>query len=131
MKPCSAGRKPVPYLVVVMAATIGSAGCGGGDSEEQQAKQGGPQLAQPINLANCEDWKAGTVDERVGTVRGIRDFLGTPVPGAGSSREPLDDEEAYELLDGWCGNEFARGFRLYKLYARAQAFAGAAKPSAP
>jgi hypothetical protein len=119
----------MPALIASFAVTVAIAGCGGDDGSEQAARQAEPQLGQAINLANCQDWKAGTVDERLGTIHGIRDFLGTPVPGTGARREALDDEEVYELLDGWCGNEFARGFRLYKLYARAQAFAGAAAPS--
>ena len=38
----------------------------------------------------------------------------------------LDDEKAYDLFDSYCENEFARGFKLYKLYARAAAFSGLA-----
>ena len=36
----------------------------------------------------------------------------------------LDDERAYNLLQGYCANRFARGFKLYKLYERAAAFVG-------
>ena len=125
----SVGRTPA--LSASFALTVAIAGCGGDDGPEQEARQAEPQLAQSINLADCRDWNAGSVDERLGTIHRIREFLGTPVPGTSGSREALDDEEAYELLEGWCGNEFARGFRLYKLYARAQAFAGAPAPSGP
>jgi hypothetical protein len=114
--------------LALLAVLVAVAGCGEGDGSEQEARQEGPQLSRPINLADCRDWKEGTIEERLGTIRGIREFLGTPVPGTGASREALGDEQAYELFEGWCANEFARGFRLYKLYARAQAFAGAAAP---
>jgi hypothetical protein len=121
-----AGWKPALFaLVALLASTAAIAGCGGDDGAEQEARQAEPELAESINLADCRDWNAGTVEERLGTIHGIQEFLGTQVPGTSGSREDLDDESAYELLDGWCGNEFARGFRLYKLYARAQAFAGA------
>ena len=36
----------------------------------------------------------------------------------------LDDEKAYELFNNYCKEDFARGFKLYKLYERAAAFAG-------
>lgn len=129
MNPHSAGRTPAllaPILLTIAAIAI--AGCGGGDDSSEGVGQQGPQLAEPINLADCRDWNAGSAEERLGTIRGIRDFLGTPVPGTDSSREALDDEQTYDLFEGWCANEFARGFRLYKLYARAQAFAGASFP---
>ena len=117
------GRPALLISIGLVAAAI--AGCGGDDDSAQQSLED-PQLGDPINLADCRDWKAGTVEERLGTIHGIREFLGTPVPGTGASREALGDEQAYELFEGWCANEFARGFRLYKLYARAQAFSGAA-----
>jgi hypothetical protein len=34
----------------------------------------------------------------------------------------LEDDQACDLFEGWCENEYARGFKLYKLYARAAAF---------
>jgi hypothetical protein len=34
----------------------------------------------------------------------------------------LPDDDAYDLMEKYCGNEYARAFRLYKLYARASAF---------
>ena len=37
----------------------------------------------------------------------------------------LDDSKAYDLLDNYCKNTFARGFKLYKLYERAASFSGA------
>ena len=99
------------------------AGCGGGDSSAPVAQGGiGDSLVAPINLADCTDWEQGSVDERLATIEQIRNFLGTHVSGTESSGPVLDDEQAYDLLDGYCKNEFARGFKLYKLYARAAAF---------
>lgn len=113
---------PTLFTSIGLVAVMAFAGCGGGDAAEEEARQEGAQLSQSINLANCMDWNEGSVEERLGTISGIREFLGTQVPGTGRSASSLDDEQAYELFEGWCENQFARGFRLYKLYARAQAF---------
>ena len=71
-------------------------------------------------LAECSDWRKGTIDQRRGTVRLIREFAGGPV---GSSQgiqrgRMLDDAQAYRLLDRSCSKGYARGFRLYILYTR-------------
>lgn len=116
------GRMPALFASIGLVAAIAFPGCGGGDAAEQEARQQGPQLPEAINLADCRAWNEGSVEERLGTIREIREFLGTPVPGTSTGREALDDERAYDLLERWCEQEFARGFRLYKLYARAQAF---------
>ena len=36
----------------------------------------------------------------------------------------LDDDRTYTLMQSFCANHFARGFKLYKLYERAAAFVG-------
>jgi hypothetical protein len=66
------------------------------------------------------------VRERYGTIRDLRDFAGGP---AGSGSEggsghgaTLDDDKAYKLFENYCAEDFARGFKLYKLYTRAAAF---------
>jgi hypothetical protein len=118
MSRVTGGGRPA---LLILIALVALAGCGGGDGSAQRSLQG-PQLGDPINLADCRDWNAGTVDERLGTIRGIREFLGGSVPGTGGTGRTLDDEQAYDLFEGWCENEFARGFKLYKLYARAAAF---------
>ena len=35
----------------------------------------------------------------------------------------LSNEAAYRVLQNTCGNSFASGFRLYKIYAKAASFA--------
>jgi hypothetical protein len=79
-----------------------------------------------MRLAECSDWRKGSVEERQGTVMQIREFAGGPV---GSSQgiqrgRVLGDVQAYQILDRYCSRRFARGFRLYALYTRAAAFAG-------
>ena len=79
----------------------------------------------PLRLAECSDWRKGTVEERRGTVVQIREFAGGQVGSSqGIQRGPvLNDGQAYRLLDGYCSKRYARGFRLYILYVRAAAFA--------
>ena len=36
----------------------------------------------------------------------------------------LDDDKAYDVLQTECGPDYARGFKLYKLYTRAAALTG-------
>jgi hypothetical protein len=55
-------------------------------------------------------------------VRQLRAFAGGPTGSPAGRGNVLEDEQAYELLENWCGNDFARGFKLYKLYTRAAAF---------
>jgi len=103
-------------LIAVMLA-----GCGGSDGEESPG--GGPaQLDNPIELADCTDWNEGSVDERLGTIRQIRAFISTPVPGTGGTGVTLDDEKAYDHFDEVCDESVAQGFTLYKIYVRAAAF---------
>ena len=53
-------------------------------------------------------------------------FAGGPIGSSkGIQRGPvLDDTRAYKVLQSYCANYFARGFKLYKLYERAAAFLG-------
>jgi hypothetical protein len=122
--PVLVGRSPARLAPIVLVAAAVAAGCGGHDDSAQQAAQG-PQLGDPINLADCRDWNDGSIDERLGTIRAIREFAGGPVPGTGGMGAVLDDDRAYDLFESYCAEEFARGFKLYKLYTRAAAFAGA------
>lgn len=100
------------------------AGCGGeGDGSSGGSGQG-VQLGDPINLADCTDWNEGSVEERLGTIEAIREFTGGPIAGTAGSGRTISDEQAYDLFENYCENEFARGFKLYKLYGRAAAFSG-------
>jgi hypothetical protein len=109
---------------VVGSAALAIAGCGG-DSSGSEPGSGVPGLVAPIEIADCTDWKEGSTEERLGTIRQIREFTGGPVAGdSGATGAILDDEDAYDLFESYCANEFARGFKLYKLYGRAAAFSG-------
>ena len=109
-----------PAILIVAAL----AGCGGeGDASSGGSGQG-VQLGDPINLADCTDWNDGSVEERFGTIAQVREFTGGPIAGTPASGSTLSDEQAYDLFERYCENEYARGFKLYKLYGRAAAFSG-------
>jgi hypothetical protein len=110
-------RRTAAALLIGLAL----AGCGGseGDSGEEGP---GVQLDDPIELADCTDWNEGSVEERLGTIRQIRAFISTPVPGTGGRGVTLDDERAYDIFEEACSHSVAQGFTLYKLYVRAAAF---------
>ena len=112
-------------LVLVAGAL---AGCGddatGQDPEPQGV--GDPVGGSVAALAQCRDWNAGTEAEKQATIADIRSSL-TPQSQA-ESGTALSDERAYELFEHSCAEEFAQSFQLYKLYARAAAFAPLAEP---
>jgi hypothetical protein len=114
--------------VALVAATVAVGGCGGGSSTQPQVDVG-PNVGQPISLADCNDWKQANTEQRLGTIKQLKDFAGGPIVGNNASSPSgtgavLDDKDAYNLFNRWCEQSFARGFKLYKLYERAAAFTG-------
>jgi hypothetical protein len=119
-----------PAAVLLIAAFAALAGCGGGSSGAPAVPVQGINVGQGISLADCRDWEQANTQQRLGTIRELRNFAGGPVVGSNAeqphgSGSVLDDSKAYDLLDNYCKNSFARGFKLYKLYERAAAFTGA------
>jgi hypothetical protein len=111
-----------------LAAGALAVGCGGDSSDEPQVDVG-PNVGQPISLADCDDWQQANTEQRLGTIEQLRNFAGGPVIGNNASSPSgtgsvLDDKQAYDLFEGWCSESYARGFKLYKLYERAAAFTG-------
>ena len=97
------------------------AGCGGSDSSNSAANVG-PHIGVELRLADCDDWNQATVSERLGTVQELTDFAGGPTGSPGGHGNTLSAKRGYDVLQAWCKNSFARGFKLYKLYTRAAAF---------
>jgi hypothetical protein len=96
----------------------------GGDSEPaaKKAKPVGDVLVSSVApLAQCKDWTAGTRAERLATIEDIREQIN--LKDSSVQTPELSDEAAYRVLDGTCRKPYAATFRLYKLYARADAFA--------
>jgi hypothetical protein len=96
-------------------------GCGGSDASNT-ASGAGPQINVPLRLADCDDWNQADVSERLGTVKALSDFAGGPSGSPAGHGTTLSDKRGYEVLENWCSQDFARGFKLYKLYTRAAAF---------
>jgi hypothetical protein len=123
-----AGR-PLHRLSALLAvAVVLLAGCGS-DSSTQPQSGVGPNVGQPIRLADCSDWNQANTEQRLGTIEQLKGFAGGPVVGNNASSPSgtgsvLDDKDAYDLFNRWCAQSFARGFKLYKLYERAAAFTG-------
>jgi hypothetical protein len=118
-------RIAVPAALI---ACILIAGCGSGSSSEPQVDVG-PNVGQPINLADCDDWQQANTEQRLGTIEQLKGWAGGPIIGNNASSPSgtgsvLDDKRAYDLFNGWCSESYARGFKLYKLYTRAAAFTG-------
>jgi hypothetical protein len=105
-------------LAVAIALVV--AGCGGGDDPKPtETAAAAPRvihkdLGVDVRLADCRDWNRGDEAARRGTITEIA----TALP-AGAT---LTEDQAYSLFEGWCSQEVARAFKLYKLYTRAAAF---------
>jgi hypothetical protein len=109
--------------VVALAASFALSGCLGGTSSGDRPASAGARIGTPLQLAACRDWQKATPSERQGTIRQLRAFAGGPVgESRGLHGATLDDDTAYQVLDDSCRHDYARGFKLYKLYTRAAAF---------
>jgi len=114
-------------LMLAFLIAAAAAGCGEDDVSQEQAQADlGIDLGAPINLADCTDWQQGDVSQRLGTIAELEEFLGGPVGNPGGHGATLDEDTAYQLFENFCQEEYARGFKLYKLYSRAAAFGGQA-----
>jgi hypothetical protein len=101
-------------------ATAALAGCGG----DSQPVQEGIGNGQALQLGDCTDWNSSSVDQRLETIAQLKNFAGGPVGNIDARGAVLDDDDAYDLMEADCEPEYARGFKLYKLYVRAAAFSG-------
>ena len=108
---------------VVAACAVALVACGQMDTgtETEPIGVGEYRAGSYAPLAQCTDWTEGTEEEKLATVDDIQGQLNQA--GADGPTPDLSDEEAYALFERTCAQEYASGFRLYKLYARAAAFA--------
>lgn len=119
-----------------LAALLVAAGCGSEDSSSGAGTDAGEStdvvdisesgpvgevLAGSVaSLVECRDWNEADEGQRLATIEDVRSQQHPEDPGV---EEPaLTDEEAAELFDTACEPDYAQGFRLYKLYARAAGF---------
>ena len=99
-----------------------------GGTNTQPQLDVGVNIGEPINLADCHDWNQANLLERLGTLKQLKDFAGGPVVGNNASAPAgrgsvLSDWQANDLFNNYCKADFARGFKLYRLYGRAAGFA--------
>ena len=106
------------------ATALALTGCGGGGSDndvEEITGVGQERAGSVASLAQCTDWNAGTKAAKIATITDIRAQVNQA--GADGQTPDLPDEEAYALFERVCANDYAAGFRLYKVYVRAAGFA--------
>ncbi len=105
------------------------AGCGSASVEKVGPKVkaervegvGLVRAGSTAQLADCSDWRRGTVEQRRVTIASIRDQM-TPQRSA-TAETGLSDDAAYRIFAKTCASGIADTLRLYKIYARAQPFA--------
>ena len=96
-----------------------------GGTNTQPQLDVGVDIGEPINLADCHDWNEANLLERLGTIKELKDFAGGPVVGNNASAPAgrgsvLSDQQANDLFNNYCKADFARGFKLYRLYGAQQ-----------
>ena len=115
-----AGRSSGAALAVTAVAVLG--GCGDGDSGGEEARGVGlVRAGSTAQFANCRDWREGTREQRYATLEDIRGQL-TP-QSSETAASDLSDQTAYRIFQKTCAADFSSSLRLYKLYARVQAYA--------
>lgn len=108
-------------LAAVGILALGLAGCSesGGSPPVSGA---GPGIDVPLRLADCADWNRASVSEKLATVNQVEGFAGGPSGSPAGHGTTLSDDRAFRLFESYCSADFARAFKLYKLYTRASAF---------
>ena len=129
MRPGVSGLKAAA-AAALLGAALGLGACNGDSQATGSAKTtpteeitgvGQVRAGSVASLARCSDWNAGDRPQRLATIADIRAQVNQA--GADGPTPDLSDKRAYELFQRACANEFAVGFRLYKLYLRAASFA--------
>ncbi len=119
------GRR-LPALLTLCALVLVSCGGDSDPAEQPEASAlGEVRVGSVAQLAQCRDWSSGTREEQLATIGDIRAQIN--LQDSNVKTPELSDEVAYEVLDNTCSNDFADGFRLYKIYARATGFASFAE----
>ena len=102
-----------------VAAALGLAACG---DERPAAEPLGQKVGGSVaTLVNCGDWAGGPRARKLATIADIRNQVSRD--DTGIETPPLSDSEAMRLFDRECAKTYARGFRLYVMYARAAGWA--------
>ena len=135
----ASGRTPSRAAIALALALIvgacGDDGAGGGSADRPTSDEvvdvsgtepvGQVTAGSVAGRVECRDWSRATEDERLATIEEVRAAIN--LEGTGADAPPLSDDEAAAVFDGACDEPYARGYRLYKLYARAAGFAPLAR----
>jgi hypothetical protein len=121
-------RRVVRLTALSLAAIACLVGCGQAKPSSDQPRTetvpiegvGEPIGGSVAPLAQCRDWRDGTVQERMATIEDIRGQL-TPQTSP-SEDSGLPDQDAYELFQRVCARKYASAFRLYKVYTQRAGF---------
>jgi hypothetical protein len=98
------------------------AGCGA-DSDAAGGEAPAALLGERPGKLTCTEWKAGSDDERLGSIEQLTMLAGANAnPEDVGPNRTLSDEDAYRAINGTCEHDAARGFLLYEVYNRAAAF---------
>ena len=115
--------------LLLIAGAVGGCGHAAADNASSAQPVGDLVGGSSASLAQCRDWNAGTEAEKRATIADIRSAL-TPQSQERSGTS-LSDARAYRLFERSCAVDWAQGFKLYKLYVRAAAFAPLTEATAP
>src|SRR5687767_14309112 len=122
MTPRRLRPRSLALLAILPAVALGA--CESGDGTPRPSSSGGVgevRAGSTAQFANCGDWRRGTPAQRYATIRDIRGQL-TPQTSR-TENSGLSDDAAYGVFENSCSTAGTEKLRLYKLYARAQAFA--------
>lgn len=116
-------------VIAVAAVAAAAGGCGEEDPVETTGYGtegvGMVRAGSSAALAQCSDWLGATDEQKQQTVDDIYNQL-NQAGADGPTPDIPDDADAHEFFDQACANDYARGFRLYKIYARSAAFSNLA-----
>jgi hypothetical protein len=87
-----------------------------------------PELPKTFNMMmyDCSDWRKASPKVQHYVIWRLRTLTSGPVTGTGVSGRGtvIPDDHAERLFGGYCREDYAQGFLLYKLYAAASVFVG-------
>jgi hypothetical protein len=116
-------RRRARAVAACFAVTLAvGAGCGEDSSSEDEAQALGPVKAGSVAAgAQCRHWNRGTEEEKLATIEDIRSQIN--LEDAPVESYALTDEQAFELFEHACAEDYAASLKLYKLYALRAEFA--------
>ena len=109
-------------VTVVTGGDDGPAPVPAGDAFLPGNDRAGAGVLAGAPTADCTQWRRGTPVQRRNVVDELGQHFGHESNVWRGAR--LDQDAAYETIDGACRSAAARRIRLYKIYARALAFQG-------